>query len=135
MNGSRVVYYPTNFFWGLAATVAVVVAGAFLWGGGAWGLGAFVGAAAVAADFVFLAMFSVTWLEAARRGGRRMVLRGVLALVAKVFLPGAAVLAVLWSGAVDVYAVAFSALAVAAAAPVLLVAHFLRQTINDRPVP
>ena len=135
MTALREVNYPTNFFWGLAATVAVVVVGGFLWGGGAWALGAFVGAAAVAADFAFLAMFSVALLEAARRGRRRLVLRGVSALVAKVLLPAAAVVAVLWLGAVEVYAVAFSALAVAAAAPILLVAHFLRQTINRRPVP
>ena len=135
MTELRAAYYPTGFFWGLAVTVAAVVTGAFLYGGGVWALGAFVGAAAVAADFVFLAMFSVTWLEAARRGGRRLVLRGVLALAAKVFIPAAAVSAVLWSGAVDVYAVAFSALAVAAAAPFLLVIHFLRRTSNQRPVP
>jgi len=135
MNGSRAVDYPTNFFWGLAAAVAVVAGGAFLYGGGAWALGAFVGAAAVAADFAFLAAFSVTWLEAGRRGGRRLALRGILALGAKVLIPPAAVLAVLWSGAVDVYPVAFSALAVAAAAPVLLVIHFFRQTSDRRPVP
>lgn len=135
MTGSREINYPTSFFWGLAVTVAVVVAGAFLWGGSPWALGAFVGSAAVAADFVFLAAFSVSWMEAARRGGRRLALRGVLALIAKMFLPAVAVLAALWLGAVDVYAVAFSALAVAAAAPVLLVAHFLRQTISRRPVP
>ena len=135
MTGLRGVYYPTSFFWGLAATVGAVVAGALLWGGGRCALGAFVGAAAVAADFVFLAMFSVAWLEAARRRGRRPALRGVLALIAKVLLPVAAISAALWSGAFDVYAVAFSALAVAAAAPVLLVIHFLRRTINRRPVP
>jgi hypothetical protein len=135
MTGSRAVYYPRDFFWGLAAAVAVVAVAAFLYGGGAWALGAFAGAAAVAADFAFLAAFSVSWLEAGRRGRKRLVLRGILALAAKVLIPPAAVWAALWSGAVNVYAVAFSALAVAIAAPVLLVIHLFRQTSNRRPVP
>lgn len=135
MNGSRALHYPTDFFWGLATTVGVATVGAFLYGGGAWALGALVGGTAVAADFAFLAAFSVTWLEAGKRGSRYLVLRGILALVAKVLIPPAAVLAVLWSGAVEVYAVAFSALAVAAAAPILIGIHFLRRTSSRRPVP
>jgi hypothetical protein len=135
MSGSRAVYYPTNFFWGLAATVAVLAGAAFIYGGGEWALGAFAGAAAVAADFVFVAAFSVSWLEAGRRGGKRLVLRGVSALAAKVLIPPAAVCAALWSGTVNVYAVAFSALTVALAAPFLLVIYLFRQTSNGRSVP
>jgi len=135
MTTSRAAYYPTSFFWGLAATVAAVVAGASLYGGGAWAWSAFVGAAAVGADFVFLAIFSVTWVEAARRSGRGLIWRGLLALAAKMLAPGAVVTAALWSGAVDVYPAAFGALAVAGAAPVLIVIHLLRQTSKSHPVP
>jgi hypothetical protein len=135
MTSIRAAYYPASFSWGLAAAAAIAVAGAFLYGGGGWALGALVGAAAVAADFVFLVIFSTTWLEGARRGSRVMVLRGVLALAAKVLIPAAAIAAALWFEWVEVYPVALSALVVTAAAPLLLVVHFLRQTSEHRPVP
>jgi hypothetical protein len=135
MTGPRAAYYPAGFAWGLAAVATAAVAGAFLCGGASWALGALAGAAAVALDFALLVAFAVAWFRAAERGGRGLLAWGLAALAAKALLPGAAVVAAAWTGAADVHALAFSALAVAVTAPALLILHLLRYAGGRRPVP
>ena len=128
MNEGREVHCPSLFFVGLASAVAAAVIGAALYGGGRWALGALLGAGAVAADFYFLTIFAVTWVKAARRGGRGLLALGIAALVGKTFLPPAVVLTLVWVNAVSAYPAAFGALAAATCAPALLAFAFLRES-------
>jgi hypothetical protein len=135
MTDTRAACYPGIFSWGLAAVVAAAGAGAFLYGGIRWAVSALLAGGAVAADFAFLVLFSVAWLEAARRGGHRPVLKGIMALIAKVAMPVAALSFLLRFGVVDVYPAVSAALAVATASPVILLVLFLREERGRRSVP
>jgi hypothetical protein len=128
MNESRDVRCPFSFYVGLAAAVAAAGISAALYGGGSWALGALLGAGAVGADFYFLTIFAVTWVKAARRGGRGLLALGVAALAGKTFLPPAIILALVRVNAVSAYPAAFGALVVATCAPALLAASFLRES-------
>lgn len=127
MTDTSVGYFPGSFPYGLGVVVVAAGVGAFIYGGISWALSALLAGGAVAADFAFLIVLSLAWLNAGKWGGRGVILKGITGLIAKVVLPTGALLLMLWSGMVDVYPAALGALAVATASPFLLIAHFLRK--------
>jgi hypothetical protein len=135
MTDKGAAYYPGGFSWGLGAAVAAAAAGAFLYGGARWAVSAFLAGGAVAADFAFLVIFSAAWLEAAKRGGRGLLRKGITAIIAKVAIPAAALSFLIWFDVVEVYPAALGALAVATASPVLLLLYFLKKERSYRSVP
>jgi hypothetical protein len=132
MTDTSVGYFPGSFSWGLGSVVAAVSVGAFIYGGKTWALSALLAGGAVAADFAFLIVLSLAWLNAGRWGGRGVILKGITGLIAKVVIPAGALSLMLWSGIVDVYPAVLGALAVATASPFILIVHFLRKERHTR---
>ncbi len=134
MSDGREISLPASYGLSLVGAVGAAAAVAALWGGGEWALGATLGAGAAAADFYFLALFAVAWFEAARRGGRGVLARGLLALLFKAALPPAIIIAILWARVVPALPAALGAVVVATAAPAFLVVYFLGKGSGRRPV-
>lgn len=127
MTDKGLVRYPIGFVAGLLAAVALVVAGAGIYGGGTWAVGAFAGGGAVAADFILIATVAVILARAAARRRKRLLLKGILALTAKALLPAALIAALFWITTLSVQAVALGAVAVATLGPALMAFYLLRE--------
>ncbi len=127
MTDKGLVRYPFGFVVGLLAAVAAVVAGAGIYGGGTWAVGAFAGGGAVAADFILIATIAVILARAAAQGKKRLLLKGILALTAKALLPLALIAALLQITPLSAQAVALGAVAVATFSPALVVLYCLRE--------
>jgi hypothetical protein len=121
------VRYPLGFVTGLLAAVALVVAGAGIYGGGTWAVGAFAGGGAVAADFVLIAAVAVILARAAAQQKKRLLLKGILALTAKVLLPFSLIAALFWITPSSARAVALGAVAIATFSPLMIALYFLRE--------
>jgi uncharacterized membrane-anchored protein len=127
MTETRLVRYPVVFLGGILAAVALVVAGAGIYGGVTWAVGAFAGGGAVAADFVLITTFAVVLARAAAHGKKRLLLKGILALAAKALLPFVLLAVLFWLAPSSVLAVALGALAVATFCPFLIALYFIRE--------
>jgi hypothetical protein len=127
MTDKGLVRYPFGFVAGLLAAVALVVAGAGIYGGGTWAVGAFAGGGAVAADFVLIATVAVILARAAAQHKKRLLLKGILALAAKALLPFSLIAALFWITPLSAQAVALGAVVVATFSPLLIALHFLRE--------
>jgi hypothetical protein len=127
MTEIRPARYPLAFWGGALAAVAVAVAGAGIYGGGTWAVGAFAGGGAVAADFVLITVFAVILARAAAGHKKRLWLKGILALAAKAIWPCAVLAALWWITPLSARAVAFGAVAVATLCPGVLAWYLYRE--------